>query len=66
MDKIDRLIEEFLIENPEPKTGDWKRLIEQYPQHASAIADAALINRSFVGLTGASDASFDEACSAQH
>src|SRR5882672_10048145 len=60
MDKVDRLIEEFLIGNPQPKTADWKRLIEQYPQHAGAIADAALINHSFIesqedGSTGAFD-----------
>jgi hypothetical protein len=33
-----------LIDNPNPQTGDWKRLIDANPQQAAAIADAALIN----------------------
>lgn len=41
-DEADRLIEDFLIDNPNPMTSDWKRLIDAHPQHAGAIADAAL------------------------
>ncbi len=41
-DEAERLVEDFLIENPNPQTSDWKRLIDAHPQHASAIADSAL------------------------
>jgi hypothetical protein len=41
-DEAAHLIEAFLIENPRPTAADWKRLIDTYPQYASAIADAAL------------------------
>lgn len=41
-DEAERLVEDFLIDNPIPQTSDWKRLIDTYPQHAAAIADAAL------------------------
>lgn len=41
-DEAARLVEDFLIDNPNPQTSDWKRLIDAYPQHAGAIADAAL------------------------
>ena len=61
MEEVDRLIEEFLIENPQPETGDWKRLIEEYPQHAGATADAVLINRNFVApQTNVSAGAFNE------
>lgn len=42
LDEAAGLVEDFLIEMPHPQTGDWKRLIDAHPQHAAAIADAAL------------------------
>ena len=41
-DEAARLVDDFLFENPNPQTSDWKRLIDAHPQLAGAIADAAL------------------------
>jgi hypothetical protein len=40
--ELERLIEDFLLEHPNPVADDWRRLINRYPQHANQIADAAL------------------------
>jgi hypothetical protein len=45
--EIDRLVDEFLQGNPQPKLSDWKSLIDQYPQWADAIADAAMIRAGY-------------------
>jgi hypothetical protein len=42
-DEAASVIEDFLIDNPTPQTGDWKRLIDAHPQYAGAIANAALV-----------------------
>ena len=41
-DEAARLVEDLLSENPNPRTSDWKHLIDAHPQLAGAIADAAL------------------------
>jgi hypothetical protein len=41
--EAEQLIVDFLHQQPNPKTQDWKQLIELYPQHAKAIADAAIV-----------------------
>lgn len=46
-DEAARLIENFLIEKPNPHTSDWKRLIDMHPKYAAAIADAALARAGF-------------------
>jgi hypothetical protein len=38
-----KVIADFLMENSQPTTEDWKRLIAQHPQHAGDIVDAALL-----------------------
>lgn|SRR5574337_331052 len=41
--KAEELIVNFLNQHPSPTTEDWKRLIERFPEHAGAIADAAIV-----------------------
>ncbi len=41
--EVEHLITNFLNKQPNPKTPDWKQLIELFPQHAIAIADAAIV-----------------------
>lgn len=48
--EADRLVEDFLIDHPSPKTSDWKTLIDAHPEHSDAIADAALAHRDSVDL----------------
>lgn len=48
-DEAARLVEDFLIDSPNPQTSDWKRLIDAHPQHAAAIADAALAHAEDAG-----------------
>lgn len=42
-DQAERLIVAFLDEHEEPTMEDWKRFADMYPEHAVAIADAALV-----------------------
>ncbi len=44
--KAEELIVDFLNQHPTPTTEDWKRLIERFPQHAGAIADAAIVREA--------------------
>jgi len=55
-DQAERLIVEFLDEHDKPTAEDWKRLTEQYPQHAAAFVDAALVR----AVGDAADASAEE------
>jgi hypothetical protein len=55
-DQAERLIAEFLDEHDKPTVGDWKRLADQYPEHAAAFVDAALVRAA----GDASDASDEE------
>ncbi|ABD68938.1 hypothetical protein Rfer_1203 [Rhodoferax ferrireducens T118] len=41
--EAERLIAQFLSEHEHPTTKDWKALVNKYPQHASNIADAAIV-----------------------
>lgn len=41
--EAERLIVDFLNQHPSPTTQDWKQLLERFPQHANAIADAAMV-----------------------
>ena len=38
-----KVIADFLVQNSQPTTEDWKRLIAQHPEYAGDIADAALL-----------------------
>ena len=42
-DQAERLIVAFLDKHGEPTLEDWKRLADNYPEHAAAIADGALV-----------------------
>lgn len=41
--KAEHLIIDFLSKHPNPTTLDWKQFIERFPEHAGAIADAAIV-----------------------
>ena len=41
--EAEKLIVDFLNQHPNPSTKDWKLFIERFPQHAKAIADAAMV-----------------------
>ena len=41
--EAEKLIVDFLNQHPRPTTQDWKQFIERFPQHARAIADAAMV-----------------------
>lgn len=41
--EAEQLIADFLNQLPSPTTQDWKQLIDQFPQHARTIADAAMV-----------------------
>lgn len=41
--EAEQVIIDFLNQHPSPSTQDWKQLIERFPQHACAIADAAMV-----------------------
>lgn len=58
-DESERLIENFLVNNPNPKSADWKRLIDASPKFAGEIADAALAHAG-ASSDGASDRPFNE------
>lgn len=60
-EEADRVIRNFLEETLQPTMEDWKGLINQYPQHSSAIADAALIRKvADLNVSKASEFEFDE------
>lgn len=54
-DKTEHLIAQFLTERDHPTTEDWKALVDQYPQHASAIADAAMVRAAGDAADAADD-----------
>jgi hypothetical protein len=61
-DQADRLIVEFLDEHDKPTAEDWRRLTEQYPQHAAAFVDAALVRAAGDAAdASAEEYTFDEA-----
>lgn len=65
-EETDRLIRMFLEETPQPTVEDWKRLINQYPQHSSAIADAALVRKiADINASGEVRFEFDEQLAAR-
>lgn len=41
--EAERLIIDFLNQHASPATKDWKQLLDRFPQHAAAIADAAMV-----------------------
>ncbi|MBE2259287.1 MAG: hypothetical protein IAE88_10550 [Rhodobacteraceae bacterium] len=41
--EAERLIIDFLNQHANPTTKNWKMLLERFPQHATAIADAAIV-----------------------
>jgi hypothetical protein len=43
MSEAEQLIVDFLNRHTSPTTQDWKLFIERFPQHSSAIADAAMV-----------------------
>ena len=54
--QAERLIAEFLEGHDKPTVGDWKRLADQYPEHAATFVDAALVRAA----GDAADASDEE------
>ena len=57
-DQAERLIVAFLNEHDKPTVADWKRLINQHPEHASAFVDAALV-RAAGDAADASDQEYE-------
>lgn len=52
------IITDFLNKHSNPTTQDWKQLIERFPQHTIAIADAAIV-RSAGDAADASDEPYE-------
>lgn len=55
-DQAERLVAEFLDVHDNPTVDDWRRLADQYPEHAAAFVDAALVRAA----GDAADASNEE------
>jgi hypothetical protein len=46
LSEAEDLIVDFLNQHPRPTNQDWKQFIERFPQHANAVADAAMVRAS--------------------
>ena len=47
---VQGVIDEFLLNTPEPDTADWKMLIDKHPEFASDIAQAAMEGRGSMAV----------------
>ena len=55
MSEAEQLIVDFLNQHPNPATQDWKQFIERFPQHAGAIADAAVVRTAGDAIDASTD-----------
>jgi hypothetical protein len=58
--EVMNIVENFLMDTPNPINEDWKRLIEAHPDHAKDIADAAIFQSSFSEINDEEDMVFDQ------
>jgi len=54
--ETEHLITDFLNNHLNPTTLDWKQFIERFPQHAAAIADAAIVRAAGDAAEGSDEA----------
>ncbi|MGZ8982329.1 MAG: hypothetical protein ACXW11_00065 [Methylotenera sp.] len=58
--EANNLVENFLIDTPNPSSDDWKSLISAHPEYAKEIADAAIFQGSFGETNESVDIAFDQ------
>jgi hypothetical protein len=54
------IVENFLMDYPNPNTKDWSTLIDTHPEFAQEIADAAIFHGSFNDTNTNEDVAFDQ------
>lgn len=55
------IVENYLMDNPNPSNQDWKSLINTHPEFAKEIAEAAVFQSSFDDAINEEDMVFDQA-----